>query len=79
MSSKLHYHAYIWALFTWQKHQYSNAKQDDLWLALGTKAKIDKILPADMSVKEIMETWTLQLGYPVIHVNQMVFIIWYLL
>ncbi|KAK7027938.1 hypothetical protein SK128_026273 [Halocaridina rubra] len=50
--------------------QYSNAKQDDLWHYLTKSAHEDETLPADMTVKEIMDTWTLQMGYPVITVSR---------
>ena len=51
-------------------HKYDNAEQDDLWEEL-TKAAHDKgTLSEELSVKEIMDTWTLQMGFPVIHVNR---------
>lgn len=46
--------------------EYSNAEQDDLWSALTQQAYADGIFDNDMSVKEIMDTWTLQTGYPVV-------------
>ncbi|XP_069952147.1 aminopeptidase N [Cherax quadricarinatus] len=47
---------------------YSNADQDDLWQYLTDAAHEDATLPPDMTVKEVMDTWTLQMGYPVIKV-----------
>lgn len=48
---------------------YGNAQQDDLWQALQEKADEDQVkLPA--SVKEIMDTWTYKMGYPVVHVSR---------
>ena len=48
---------------------YGNAQQDDLWQALQEKADEDQVkLPA--SVKEIMDTWTYKMGYPVVHVTR---------
>ncbi|XP_037787462.1 aminopeptidase N-like [Penaeus monodon] len=49
---------------------YKNAVQDDLWKYLTLAAHEDGILPQDMTVKMIMDTWTLQKGYPVIHVKR---------
>nr|XP_045613537.1 aminopeptidase N-like [Procambarus clarkii] len=48
--------------------QLSNAEQDDLWLHLTQAAHEDGSLPEDLSVKAIMDSWTLQAGYPVITV-----------
>ncbi|XP_047482307.1 aminopeptidase N-like isoform X1 [Penaeus chinensis] len=50
--------------------KYQNAEQDDLWQYLTTAAHDDNTLPADVSVKKIMDTWTLQMGYPVIKVTR---------
>ncbi|XP_014677160.1 PREDICTED: glutamyl aminopeptidase-like [Priapulus caudatus] len=44
------------------RFQFQNAKTDDLWEELGAAAGID--------VKYIMDTWTLQMGYPVVHVSR---------
>ncbi|XP_063609319.1 puromycin-sensitive aminopeptidase-like protein [Penaeus indicus] len=48
--------------------KYSNAVQDDLWEYLTVAAHQDKALAKDLSVKMIMDTWTLQKGFPVIEV-----------
>lgn len=53
-----------------KKHEYANAKQDDLWLALSEVAHANQVLPKDISVKDIMDTWTLQVGYPIVHVRR---------
>lgn len=53
-----------------KKHKYQNAEQDDLWASLTDKAHESKSLPCEMSVKEIMDTWTLQTGYPVVNVTR---------
>lgn len=53
-----------------KKHQYANAKQDDLWAALTEVAHANQALPRELSVKEIMDTWTLQVGYPIIKVDR---------
>ncbi|XP_069173006.1 LOW QUALITY PROTEIN: uncharacterized protein [Procambarus clarkii] len=49
---------------------YSNAEQDDLWRYLTEAAHEDGTLPPDTTVKMIMDTWTLQMGYPVINVQR---------
>ncbi|XP_069682405.1 aminopeptidase N-like isoform X1 [Periplaneta americana] len=49
-------------------HKYNNARQDDLWQQLTFQAHQDGSLPSYMTVKEIMDTWTLQTGYPVVTV-----------
>lgn len=50
--------------------EYSNAVQDDLWEYLTTAAEDDGTLPEGVTVKMIMDTWTLQMGYPVITVTR---------
>ncbi|QQP51047.1 Aminopeptidase [Caligus rogercresseyi] len=40
--------------------------QDDLWEHLTAQAHKDGTLSKDKSVKEIMDTWTLQMGFPVL-------------
>lgn len=52
------------------KHRYQNAEQDDLWASLTEVAHKNNVLPANLTVKTIMDTWTLQTGYPVISVNR---------
>lgn len=53
-----------------KKHAYKNAKQDDLWDALTDTAHKNLALPETFSVKNIMDTWTLQVGYPIINVER---------
>ncbi|XP_069957724.1 aminopeptidase N isoform X2 [Cherax quadricarinatus] len=50
--------------------KYGNAEQDDLWEHLTQAAHQDGTLPLDLTVKTIMDTWTLQMGYPVITVER---------
>ncbi|XP_029834124.3 aminopeptidase N [Ixodes scapularis] len=49
-----------------RKRAYANAKQDDLWAEL-TMAQVQDP-PVD--VKKVMDTWTLQTGFPVVTVNR---------
>lgn len=49
--------------------EYANAQQDDLWSIMTKYGHASNTLPADLNVKQIMDTWTLQAGYPVVQVN----------
>jgi aminopeptidase N len=50
--------------------KYQSSTQNDLWEALTSQAHADSALDPNMSVKEIMDTWTLQTGFPVIMVTR---------
>mgnify|MGYP002715722142 CR=1 FL=1 len=52
------------------RHKYSNAEQDDLWTALTEQAHENSVLDKNTTVKMIMDTWTLQTGYPVVTVKR---------
>lgn len=45
-----------------RKYAFANAETKDLWNALGEKAEMD--------VKTIMDTWTLQMGFPVVTIKR---------
>jgi len=47
----------------------SNANQDDLWSFLTAAGQEDGTLEGK-TVKEVMDTWTVQMGYPVININR---------
>jgi aminopeptidase N len=49
---------------------HSSVDANDLFRILDNQQKKDKILPADMDVKTILDSWTLHSGYPVIHVQR---------
>ncbi|XP_024875821.1 aminopeptidase N isoform X2 [Temnothorax curvispinosus] len=49
---------------------YQSAEQNDLWHALTKQAHKDKVLDPSVTVKEIMDTWTLQTGFPVVTVSR---------
>ncbi|XP_045589793.2 aminopeptidase N isoform X1 [Procambarus clarkii] len=49
---------------------YKNADQDDLWLHLTEAAHKEETLLHDLTVKTIMDTWTLQKGFPVVTVSR---------
>ncbi|XP_058125970.1 aminopeptidase N-like [Anopheles ziemanni] len=53
-----------------EKHAYGNAEQDDLWAALTEEAHANGVLPDEINVKTVMDSWTLQTGYPVITVTR---------
>jgi len=48
---------------------YGNAERDDLWRELTRAGKVDNQLLAGDSIKEVMDTWTLKPGYPVLTVT----------
>ena len=50
---------------------YTNANQDDLWQFLTSAGQEDGTLE-NLTVKEIMDTWTVQMGYPVVTVGQQI-------
>jgi aminopeptidase N len=50
-------------------NSFGNAERDDLWQSLTDAAKEDKRLPDDVSVKDIMDSWTSEPGYPVLTVT----------
>lgn len=52
------------------KFSYQSATQDDLWMALTLEAQRSGVFDNSMSVKEIMDTWTLQTGFPYIQVTR---------
>lgn len=52
------------------KHRYNNAAQDDLWEALTETAHSAEVLNNNVSVKMIMDSWTLQTGYPLVTVKR---------
>jgi len=49
------------------KFSYSNAKTQDLWASL---TKASKEAGENLDVKKFMDTWTLQMGYPVVNVKK---------
>ncbi|KAH8382720.1 hypothetical protein KR009_004928 [Drosophila setifemur] len=53
-----------------QKYSYKNAEQDNLWESLTQAAHKKDALPANYDIKTIMDSWTLQTGYPVINVTR---------
>ncbi|CAL4078622.1 unnamed protein product, partial [Meganyctiphanes norvegica] len=52
------------------KYAYKAAEQDNLWQFLTDQAQADKTLDSGLTVKMVMDTWTLQMGYPVISVKR---------
>lgn len=52
------------------KHTYKNAMQDDLWDGITEVAHNLRTIPETFTVKEIMDSWTLQTGYPVITITR---------
>ncbi|XP_034837045.1 aminopeptidase N-like isoform X1 [Maniola hyperantus] len=52
------------------KYSYSNAEQDDLWAELTEVNRQHGGLSRNVTVKEVMDTWTKQTGYPLLNVNR---------
>lgn len=46
-------------------NSFGNANQDDLWAFLTAVGQEDGTF-VDLTVKEVMDTWTVQMGYPVV-------------
>lgn len=53
-----------------KKYKYTNAEQDNLWQALTEEAHKHDALEQNVTVKHIMDTWTLQTGFPIITVTR---------
>ncbi|XP_030371519.1 aminopeptidase N-like [Scaptodrosophila lebanonensis] len=53
-----------------QEYSYNNADQDNLWESLTEAAHKYRALPKSYDIKSIMDSWTLQTGYPVINVTR---------
>lgn len=53
-----------------KKYQFGNAVQDDLWAIMTEQGHLHQILPAEYDIKTIMDTWTLQPGFPVVTVTR---------
>lgn len=53
-----------------KKHEFGNAEQDNLWECLTEEAYKNDALPKSVTVKQIMDAWTLQTGYPLVIVNR---------
>ncbi|XP_052749082.1 aminopeptidase N-like [Galleria mellonella] len=52
------------------KYSYQNAEQDDLWRELTAVSQEYGGLARNVSVKEVMDTWTTQTGYPLLTVSR---------
>lgn len=48
-------------------HMYSNAARDDLWNKLSVAMQKEG---KDINIKEVMDGWTLQMGYPVVTISK---------
>ncbi|XP_052844757.1 aminopeptidase Ey-like [Drosophila gunungcola] len=53
-----------------EMYAYKNAEQDNLWESLTQAAHKNNALPKNYDIKIIMDSWTLQTGYPVINVTR---------
>ncbi|XP_037711087.1 aminopeptidase N [Drosophila subpulchrella] len=53
-----------------ERYAYKSAEQENLWDSLTEAAHKTGALPKDYTIKTIMDSWTLQTGYPVINVTR---------
>ncbi|XP_052836414.1 aminopeptidase N isoform X4 [Drosophila gunungcola] len=53
-----------------KKYAYENMDRDDLWAILTQHGHAEGTLPKDLNVKEIMDSWITQPGYPVVTVER---------
>jgi aminopeptidase N len=53
-----------------QDKKFQAAEQDDLWRHLTQQGHRDGTVDKDYQVKTIMDTWTLQMGFPVVNVER---------
>jgi aminopeptidase N len=49
----------------------NNANQDNLWHELTLQGHADKTLDSNLSIKTIMDSWTLKMGYPVVNIQRL--------
>lgn len=50
--------------------EYSNADRNDLWSVMTKYGHKHSTLPKELTVKQIMDSWTLQAGYPILSVER---------
>lgn len=55
--------------FVFLYREFDSAVQDDLFEHLNQEAKNNSKIPAHLTMKEIMDTWTLQPGFPLVRVS----------
>lgn len=52
-----------------KKHQFATATRDDLWSIMTEIAHTNNVIPNDVAVKDIMDSWLTQAGYPFLRVK----------
>jgi aminopeptidase N len=62
----------IMSIIVVPRRKFNNAEESDLWdvLTEQTRGSSESFLPANVTVKQVMDTWTLQEGYPVLSVTR---------
>lgn len=53
-----------------QRHAYESVTQSDLWHDMQQAAEAQHALPVDVPLAKVMDSWTLQKGYPVVSVQR---------
>ncbi|XP_055677770.1 aminopeptidase N isoform X2 [Lutzomyia longipalpis] len=51
-----------------KRFEYANAVQNDLWQIMSEFGHKYRVLPPELNVKNIMDTWTIKAGYPILSV-----------
>ncbi|XP_060525881.1 aminopeptidase N-like [Cylas formicarius] len=49
-----------------KKFSYKSTNQDDLWVLFNSRAHNQSIIPENVTVKALMNSWTSQSGYPIV-------------
>lgn len=52
-----------------KQYHFATATRDNLWSIMTEIALANKIIPEDLTIKAIMDTWLLQAGYPYLSVK----------
>lgn len=61
---------YIIVLFYRIYSAYQSATQDDLWSHYTLTAQNQSLIPSTVTVKELMNSWSMQSGYPLVTITR---------
>lgn len=57
-------------LYCYLYRAYKNAGQKDLWDIMTEEAHKYRVIDNTLTVKDVMDTWILQSGYPIVNVTR---------